>query len=141
MRLQAIYQGAPRPGTQALGLTSVYVDLNTEKRIPAKTTLAKALATERGARRPLEPEQMMKAGVEARLVPVLETLTLDEKVEARLVPVLEALALHPKMVLLGRPGSGKSTLTAFLALSLAEARLGEAALRERLSSQIGRAHV
>jgi DNA primase len=43
LRLQAIYQGAARPGTQALGLTSVYVDLNTDKRIPTKTTLAEAL--------------------------------------------------------------------------------------------------
>lgn len=116
LRLQAISQGAPRPGTQALGLTSVYVDLNTDKRIPAKATLAEALATERGAGEPLERQETMKT-----------------EVETRLVPVLEALALHPKMVLLGRPGSGKSTLTAFLALSLAEARLGEAKLEDRLS--------
>src|ERR1019366_7123995 len=61
LRLQAIYQGAPRPGTQALGLTSVYVDLNTDKRIPAKTTLAEALAKERGLGKPLEGKEMMKA--------------------------------------------------------------------------------
>src|ERR1035441_9362826 len=118
LRLQAIYQGAPRPGTQALGLTSVYVDLNTDKRILTKTTLAEALAKERGAGKPLEQEEELRTGVETRLL-----------------PVLEALALRPKMVLLGRPGSGKSTLTAFLALSLAEARLGEAKLEDRLSGQ------
>ena len=118
LRLQAIYQGAARPGTQALGLTSVYVDLNTDKRIPAKTTLAEALTEER------EPGKRLE-----------RTETMKTEVETRLVPVLEALALHPKMVLLGRPGSGKSTLTAFLALSLAEARLAEAKLEERLGSQ------
>ena len=122
LRLQAIYQGAPRPGTQALGLTSVYVDLNTDKRIPAKTTLAEALAKEQGLGKPLEGKE-----------------TMETEVKTRLVAVLEALAQHPKMVLLGRPGSGKSTLTAFLALSLAEARLGEARLEERLSGQWSRA--
>jgi formylglycine-generating enzyme required for sulfatase activity/energy-coupling factor transporter ATP-binding protein EcfA2 len=60
---------------------------------------------------------------------------MKTEVATRLVSVLEALALHPKMVLLGRPGSGKSTLIAFLALSLAEARLGEAKLEERLSNE------
>ncbi len=99
LKLRAIDQGAARSDRQPLGLTNVYVDLDTDLRIPAKMTLAAYL----------------EAGQREHLA---------EKQELRAVSVLEALAHHPRLVLLGKPGSGKSTLSAYLALSLAQASLG-----------------
>ena len=114
LRLKAIDQAAMRTDRQPLGLTSVYVDLNVNLRIPKQLTL------------PVYLERLRPAREEAR-----EAMQ-QERGETRLVPVLEALAQHPKMVLLGRPGSGKSTLSTYLALSLAEAALGDQAALKRL---------
>ena len=47
--------------------------------------------------------------------------------ELRVVTVLEAAATQPRLVILGDPGSGKSTFTNYLGYLLAGARLGEAA--------------
>ena len=114
LRLKAIDQGAMRADKQPLGLTSVYVDLNLDLRIPQKLAFPDYLKKLQSAR-----EQTREA-------------VQPERGETRLVPALEALAHHPKMVLLGRPGSGKSTLSTYLALSLAEAALGHAAALKRL---------
>ncbi len=103
-----------RADKQPLGLTSVYVDLNLDLRIPQKLAFPDYLKELQSAR-----EQTREA-------------MQPERGETRLLPVLEALAHHPKMVLLGRPGSGKSTLSTYLALSLAEAALGDAAALKRL---------
>jgi formylglycine-generating enzyme required for sulfatase activity len=111
LKLKAIDQGAARPGQQPLGLTSVYVDLNVDLRIPSDTTLAAYLSAARQHER------------------------MAEKQETRQVSVLEALAHHPRLVLLGKPGSGKSTLSAYLALSLAQAGLGDATALKRLGAE------
>ncbi len=110
LRLKAIDQSAMRTDRKPLGLTSVYVDLNLDLRIPEKLGLPDYLTKPQRALEAMQPESG----------------------ETRLVPVLEALAYHPKMVLLGRPGSGKSTLSTYLALSLAEAALGDGVALERL---------
>src|SRR5664279_1336640 len=56
------------------------------------------------------------------------------RLASRRVPVLEALALHPRLVLLGAPGTGKSTLSAYLALSLGEVVQG----RRKSISRLGK---
>lgn len=114
LKLTAIDQGAAQPGANPLGLTSVYVDLNLDLKIPAQTSLAEYL------RRSREPQRGKRGEVDM------------EARKTRVVPVLEALAVCRQLVLLGKPGSGKSTLSTYLALSLAQAGRGEEAALARL---------
>lgn len=111
LRLKAIDQGAGRPGREPLGLASVYVDLNLDMR--KRTSLADELAA--GGNR----ERYSAA-------------TASGSYGTCLVPALEAVGYHKKLVLLGAPGSGKSTLSAYLALSLAQAVSGAPNALERL---------
>ncbi|OQW94990.1 MAG: hypothetical protein BWK77_08290, partial [Verrucomicrobia bacterium A1] len=105
LRLKTIDQRAAGPSREPLGLTSVYVDLNLEWRISAKMSLKKLLSKMRRGE-----------SIRTRFVP--------ESGTSRLVPALEALASFPHMALLGAPGSGKSTLSTYVVLALAETRLG-----------------
>ncbi len=112
LRLKAIDQGAARPNAQPLGLTSVYVDLNLDFHIPKATLTLKAWLARR---------------------PFVDSAVDTERVgDGPRVAALEALAEHPRLVLLGAPGSGKSTLSLYLALSLAEACLGATGALERI---------
>ena len=107
LKLAAIDQAAARPGRQPLELADVYVDLNTEFRIPGHCkTLAELFALDRSAAR--------------------DWLTAGRigDAEAKPVAALDALAYHRELVLLGRPGSGKSTFTSYTVLNLAQAALG-----------------
>jgi len=104
LRLAAIDHSAGQPGQRPLGLAHVYVDLNLDFRLPKKHTLAQYLAVRQANK--VEGE-------------------VSETQDGRLATALEALACHPALVLLGAPGSGKSTFSTYLALSLAEAGLGD----------------
>jgi len=113
LQLRAIDYGAARPDQKPLGLTSVYVDLNTAFQIPARFKLADYIKlTEQG-----------------------KTATLNEREELRLASALEVLAYEPYLVFLGKPGSGKSTLGLYLALTLAQAGLGQKDALQRLGAE------
>ena len=117
LKLRAIDSGAARSGREPLGLASVYVDLELTLRLPEKRSLLTHLA---------KPQLEMTVPGRGR--------PSAEEAKTRRVAVLEALAAHPRLVLLGAPGSGKSTLTAYLALSLAEAVPGRKKPLERLGA-------
>ena len=115
LRLKGIDQGAARPESEPPELTSVYVDLNTDQHIPEDQSLEVHLKQQ------TRPEQ------EA-------ALRGEDGDNTRLVPVLEALGCHRRLVLLGAPGAGKSTIVQYVTLALAEARLGKIKALERLGS-------
>ena len=112
LKLKGIDQRAARPNADPLTLASVYVDLNTELRLPEKTSLADHLKSPLGKGEGME--------------------RMTERDKTRLVAALEALGCHAHLVLLGAPGSGKSTLVQYLALRLAEARQGNQKALEML---------
>jgi hypothetical protein len=105
LTLMGIDQGAATTERKPLRLASVYVDLNVDLRLPSNQTLAAFLSS--GGKHELTPE--------AR----------SERQSLRRAAVLEALACHRALVLLGAPGSGKSTFARYLALKLAVAGLGD----------------
>jgi formylglycine-generating enzyme required for sulfatase activity len=150
LKLRAIDLGAARSGRKPLGLTSVYVDLELTLNVPKNVSLAKhvsftclskqesdeRLATAlalRTAEMLAHPDHQSKSSKELADVTVGD-LPEKTRLASRRVPVLEALALHPRLVLLGAPGTGKSTLSAYLALSLGEVAQG----RRKSISRLGK---
>ena len=95
--LRGVELGAadPTSGRQRMDLAKVYVDLSTKSNVPIEVE---------GSRR--------KKGVDA-----------PEVREMRPLGALEVAAKHRHMVLLGNPGSGKSTFVNHLALCLAGCKL------------------
>ncbi len=86
-----------------LTLDRVYIALDTTTQAPIKEATTAAGKAQR---------ERLREGHDA-----------DRK--TRIVPVLEAAATQPRLVILGDPGSGKSTFTNYLGYLLAGARLGE----------------
>lgn len=120
INLQAIDDSAARGDRDSARreppkLSDVYVDLNTTLRVPSKfASLAELYKNARflaGAR-----NEIYGLEVDAQL----------RKDKSRTVSVLEAFAHHREMVLLGKPGSGKSTFSSFVSLNLARAASGHA---------------
>ncbi len=88
----------PKSGRKQMGLAQIYVELNTKTQV-SKDKRRKSKSKE------LEPER--------------------EEKESRPLPALEATVNNRKLVLLGDPGSGKSTFLAHLAFCLAASGLGD----------------
>ncbi len=61
----------------------------------------------------------------------------EEREKLRRQPVLEAISQHPKLVLKGAPGAGKSTLVRYIALCLAGEALGEGQTNAALLAEQG----
>lgn len=116
LKLEAIDQGAVRLGSKPVVLTSVYVNLNCDLRIPAKLSLTEYW--DRCLQNLGSPGRMEEMRGE----------------ELRPVQVLEAMAAERILVLLGPPGSGKSTLVTYVALSLAQASLDVTGALDRLGA-------
>jgi len=87
---------------EPLQLADIYVPLDTTLLIPKDASLASWLARTRGRHGPDEVRR-----------------------EMRPVSVLEALTHHRQLTLLGKPGSGKSTVGARVLLALAQGWLGQ----------------
>ncbi len=117
LRLSAIDQGAAQPGRKALELNQVYVDLDVDLSIPKQISLDHWLRTKdrQSKRNEGEPPGA-------------------EREEQRRVPLLEALGLHPNLVVLGAPGSGKSTFVSHVAMALAKGWTDRGELHRRLGS-------
>ncbi len=88
---------------QTLDLLKIYVALNTRTQVAGE-----------------------KLEAEGEISPRPSEAMIREERESRLLPALEAAAREPYLVILGDPGSGKSTFANHLALCLAGARLEEA---------------
>lgn len=94
---------------QPLRLAEVYVPLDTTLELPRETSLAEFLNASKAA-------EFARHGMPER----------------RRVPATEALAQHRVLLLLGAPGSGKSSFGARMLLAMAQAWLGHASELEAL---------
>ena len=101
--LRGVDVGASDPATanKPIGLVNVYVDLNT-------TSVIKKEDKQRRKPGQVEPEDLVR-----------DMGSGAERGETRPLPVLEAVISNRQMVLLGDPGSGKSTFANFLSYCLA----------------------
>lgn len=130
LRVNDIIKGVVSTDADPLDLAGVFVDLHTTLRIPKDASLEEHLRRER------ERSQTARPGGRLRSFfrPAGKGAPEDDEqgTETRPVGVFEPLSLHPRLVLIGDPGSGKSTVGQFLTLALAQARLGDASLLLRL---------
>ncbi|MBM3133776.1 MAG: hypothetical protein FJZ89_00490 [Chloroflexi bacterium] len=121
-RLQVIANALPlaiidpraveRTRQQTMDLLAVYVDLNT------RTMMEVPEEKDKGRERRRQPERLLEPGREARSLTALEAVGRDRQ-----------------MVLLGDPGSGKSTFANYLVLCLAGARLEQAGRPSEMPGQ------
>lgn len=102
VKLNEIDTGRDQTKHTPLQLSDIYVPLDTTHTIAANTTLTQWLARDRSTAREETGGQR----------------------ETRPVSALEALAAHAQLTVLGKPGSGKSTLGASVLLALAQAWQG-----------------
>ncbi len=128
LRLADIIEGIVAVDSRPLELRQVFVELNTYLRIPEKQTLAAYLQAQ-------QSKGVERKGQSTFFRPLSGRKTLpegEEPTEFRPVGVFETLSQHRAIVLVGDPGSGKSTVGQFIALALASAGLGRLDLLPQL---------
>ncbi len=128
LRLADIIEGIVAADSRPLELRQVFVELNTSLRIPEKQSLAEYLKSQhtRGSQG-AEDATFFRPGLGKR-----GGSTKEKAVALRQVGVFETLSQHRTIVLVGDPGSGKSTMGQFLVLALAGASLGRSDLLPQL---------
>jgi HrpA-like RNA helicase len=104
LKLSEIDIAADQTRKPPLQLADVYVPLNTTLRIPKEQSLKAWLKDSRDRQQG----------------------EMDNARDSRPVSALQALAAHPRLTVLGKPGSGKSTFGASVLLALAQTWLGHA---------------
>lgn len=104
----------PSQGQQSIGLANIYVDLNTTTRIREDDL------------ENLRNGKLMSGALQNPATLKVDAITIEQdennprrEVEEIALPVLGALIANKQAVLLGYPGSGKSTFVNFLAFCLA----------------------
>jgi formylglycine-generating enzyme required for sulfatase activity len=129
VRINEIIKGVAGTDADPLQLRSVFVDLNVTLKIEEGISLVEHFRRER------ERTGTSKASRRNRF-PTRQAEMEDSPKEqvrtTRAVSVFEALGFHPRLVLIGDAGCGKSTVGQFLTLALSRAQLQDSSLLTRL---------
>lgn len=126
VRGNEIFKGVTDTKVDPLQLRSVFVDLNVTFEIEEKLTYKEYLQQEKKRRATLL-EKM--ASTKNRNIVVEYG---EQQREQRQVRVFEILGAYSRLVLIGDPGCGKSTIGQFVTLALARARMKDESLLKRL---------
>jgi len=116
--LEANYLRRAQSAANALPLA--VIDPRATERIQQKTMDLLALYVSLNTQTPAKKEE---AETRSKKGPIRRGDGVNFPGETRLLTAIEAVAQEPRLVLLGDPGSGKTTFAAYLALCLAGARL------------------
>jgi len=130
VRVQDIAKGVVNPDAKPLQLHSVFVDLNVKLKIKQGLSLREHRQREREREAQREGIGQLPRSIQRGLMEDPR----GEPSETRPVTVFETVGEHPRLVLVGDAGSGKSTVGQFLTLALARARLGDDSLQQRLGA-------
>lgn len=129
VRINEIIKGVAGTDADPLQLRSVFVDLNLTLKIEEGLSLEQYLRRER--ERTQTSQTSWFNPLRSRL-PEVEESPNEQTRNTRAVSVFEALGVHPRLVLIGDAGCGKTTVGQFLTLALSRARLDDATLLARL---------
>ncbi len=128
LKLDAIDKKSDQPSAKLIELSDIYIDLNVSLNIPVK---AKSLGSYLAE---LKKNGRDRIGFDGVTVKGLRDL--DEG-KTRQVGLLEAAAHHRELIVLGKPGSGKSTFGAFVLLNLVQVNQTNKAITKQALEKLG----